>query len=82
MVKGKGEIGLRKRTPEEMAAYWSIKHAEWLALKAEMLKALEAAEWGGRIQDDEACPVCYMNSYSGHHPDCILSAALKKAKEE
>jgi len=48
----------------------------------EMLKALEAAEWGGRIQDDEACPVCDMNSYSGHHPDCILSAALKKAKEE
>ena len=58
-----------------------------------MLQALEAAEWGGPWggmditavsfkRDYGSCPVCKLLERAGEHtPDCILAAALKKARE-
>jgi len=48
----------------------------------QLLQALEAAEWGGRTNDDEACPVCGNESRIGHTQDCILNNALKLAHGE
>ena len=62
-----------------------------LTIKADMLKALEAAEWGGSIDGWSCCSVCGGvkgdafddgSRYGAHAPDCILAAAIKKARGE
>ncbi len=52
-------------------------------LVAEMVRALEAAEWGGSCMSyyKEHCPVCDEDKRMGHATDCVLAAALAKARE-
>ena len=57
---------------------------------AQLLEALEAAEWGGSIDGWSCCSVCGGvkgdafddgSRYGAHSPDCILAVAIKKARE-
>jgi len=50
-----------------------------MAAAPDLLKALEACEWGG---DSEWCAACESHQRDGHERDCIVAMALAKARGE
>ena len=59
-------------------------HGALIAAAPELYRALLAAEWGAEnCAGTRSCPVCEgWEETDRHKPDCIVAAALKKARGE
>ena len=61
-------------------------NAALMAAAPDLLEALEAAQWSERWLDERdnrtmrRCPICACAPYQGHRDDCVIGAAIRKAR--